>query len=114
MSEYQSSTYGDRIAGVYDLWVSAGQDTESAVGFLADLAKGGTALELGIGTGRVALPLAARGIKVQGLDASLAMIRRIREKPGGEDIRVTLGDFAGVPVQGTFHLIYVVFNTFFA
>jgi SAM-dependent methyltransferase len=114
MSEYEPSTYGERIAEVFDTWYSAGQDTDGAVEFLAGVATGGDALELGIGTGRVALPLAARGIKVHGIDASPAMIRRLRTKPGGEDIPVTLGDFAEVPVQGHFRLIYVVFNTFFA
>jgi SAM-dependent methyltransferase len=113
MGQYETSTYGDRIADVYDSWVSALQDTEGAVEFLARLA-GGEALELGIGTGRVALPLAHRGIKVQGIDASPAMIRKIRTKPGGENIQVTLGDFSEVPVHGRFSLIYVVFNTFFS
>jgi SAM-dependent methyltransferase len=113
MSEYEASTYGERIAEVYDRWY-AGQDTEGAVEFLFGLAGGGDALELGVGTGRVAVPLSARGVTVQGIDASPAMIRKIRTKPGGEKIPVTLGDFAEVPVQGLFNLIYVVFNTFFA
>ena len=113
MTDYKASTYGDRIAEVFDRWYG-GQDTEGAVDFLSALARGGDALELGIGTGRVALPLAARGLKVQGIDASPAMIRKLQTKPGGEKMAVTLGDFADVPVQGRFDLIYVVFNTFFA
>jgi SAM-dependent methyltransferase len=113
MSKYDVSTYGERIAPVYDRWY-AGQDTDRAVEFLSALAGGGDALELGIGTGRVAVPLAARGVKVHGIDASPAMIDKIRTKPGGEEIPITLGDFADVPVQGLFDLIYVVFNTFFA
>jgi SAM-dependent methyltransferase len=86
------------------------------VEFLADIAgEGGTALELGIGTGRVALPLAARGVRVHGIDASQAMVDRLREKPGGDQVQVILGDFADVSgVDGRFRLIYVVFNTFFA
>ena len=81
--------------------------------FLADLAGAGRALELGIGTGRVALPLAARGVAIHGIDVSEAMVARLRAKPGGEAIPVTIADFASVPVEGRFRLIYVVFNTFF-
>jgi SAM-dependent methyltransferase len=113
MSDYEASTYGECIAEVYDRWYS-GQDTEGAVEFLFGLARGGDALELGIGTGRVALPLCTRGVKVHGIDASPAMVRKLRGKPGGEKIPVTLGDFVDIPVQGLFDLIYVVFNTFFA
>jgi SAM-dependent methyltransferase len=90
------------------------QSTEPAVAFLAELAGGGAALELGIGTGRIALPLAERGVRVQGIDASEAMVARLREKPGGEALPVTMSDFVDVPVKGEFTLIYVVFNTFFA
>ena len=85
MAEYEASTYGERIAEVYDDWY-ASQDTEGAVEFLCGLASVGKALELGIGTGRVALPLAARGVKVHGIDASPAMIQKLRTKPGGENI----------------------------
>jgi SAM-dependent methyltransferase len=115
MPEYGPSTYGERIAGVYDAWVEpiVGHSTEAAVSFLADLAGGATALELGIGTGRVALPLAARGVPVSGIDASPAMVERLRAKPGGADLPVVIGDFAEVGVPGSFRLIYVVFNTFF-
>jgi len=95
MTDYEASTYGDRIAEVFDRWY-AGQDTEGAVDFLSALARGGDGLELGIGTGRVALPLAARGVKVHGIDASLAMLRKLQTKPGGEKIAVTLGEFADV------------------
>ncbi|MDQ3805853.1 MAG: class I SAM-dependent methyltransferase, partial [Acidobacteriota bacterium] len=71
-------------------------------------------LELGVGTGRVALPLRERGVEVHGIDASPAMVERLRAKPGGDRIAVTLGDFAEVGVGGEFALVYVVFNTFFA
>jgi SAM-dependent methyltransferase len=98
MSEYKTASYGEHIAEVYDDWYS-GQDTEGAVEFLCGLAKGENALELGIGTGRVALPLSARGAKVHGIDASPAMVDKMRKKPGGENIAVTLGDFADVPVS---------------
>ena len=85
-------------------------------GFLAELAgESGRALELAIGTGRVALPLAARGVEVYGIDLSEAMVARLRAKPGGAEIPVELGDFstalAGVGLAGEFDLVYLVFNT---
>ena len=104
--------YGDRWAAVYDD-LHAQVDPGPAVEFLAGLAGDGRVLELGIGTGRVALPLAARGIPVEGVDASAAMVARLRAKPGGEAIPVTIGDMAEVPVSGRFRLVYVVFNTLF-
>lgn len=79
--------------------------------FLAELAGEGAALELGIGTGRIALPLTERGVRVSGIDLSEAMVARLRAKPGGEEIQVTIGDFATTKVEGTFSLAYVVFNT---
>jgi SAM-dependent methyltransferase len=112
--DYGPSTYGERIAGVYDAWHEGAPDVLATVAVLADLARGGRALELGIGTGRVALPLAAQGVEAHGIDASEAMVARLRAKPGGAQLPVTIGDFAGVPVDGTFSLIFVVFNTFFA
>jgi len=113
--DYGPSTYGDRWAEVYDQWVAAlPLDTEGAVEFLAQMAGPGPVLELAIGSGRVAIPLAQRGIEVHGIDASEAMVGKLRAKPGGESIPVTIGDFADVAVQGRFRLIYVVFNTLFA
>jgi SAM-dependent methyltransferase len=114
--DYRPSTYGDRIADVYDRWFTLPDDAEPAAAFLAELAGAGPALELGIGTGRVALPLAQRGVTVNGVDASDAIVAKLREKPGGSDIPVTIGDFAAVgdQVDGTYSLVYVVFNTFFA
>jgi SAM-dependent methyltransferase len=70
-------------------------------------------LELAIGAGRIALPLAARGIRVDGIDISPAMVAQLRAKPGGDQLAVTIGDFADVPVPGAYRLIYVVWNTFF-
>ena len=105
------ATYGERWADVYDdFHTEAGP---SAIAFLADLAKGGRALELGIGTGRFALPLAATGVSVEGIDLSEPMVAKLREKPGGKDISVTIGDFADVGRPGPFDLIFVVFNTFY-
>ena len=80
---------------------------------LADLAGAGPALELGIGRLRLALPLAARGVAVHGIDASARMVEKLREKPGGAEIPVVLGDFAEVGVDGPFVLVFVVFSTFF-
>lgn len=88
-------------------------DEDDAVAFLAELAGDGPALELAVGTGRIALPLAARGIRVDGIDISPAMVARLRAKPGGEEMAVTMGDFADVGVEGTYRLIYVVYNTMF-
>lgn len=88
-------------------------DEDAAVAFLAALAGPGPALELAIGSGRIALPLAARGIRVDGVDFSPAMVERLRAKPGGEEISVTIGDFAGVPVPDRYRLIFVVWNSLF-
>ncbi len=106
--------FGERVAVRYD--ESAAEMFEPAVvdpvvDFLADLAGPGAALELGIGTGRIALPLTQRGVRVHGIDLSAAMVERLREKPGAADIGVTIGDFATTNVEGTFSLAYLVFNT---
>ena len=114
MPEYGPSTYGDRVADIYDHMPQVlGRDTGDAVATLAELAGAGPVLELGIGTGRLALPLAARGLAVHGIDASEAMVKKLRAKPGGERIPVAIGDFADVAVDGRFPLIFVAFNTFF-
>ena len=84
---------------------------EPAVSFLADLAGDGRALELGIGTGRLALPLSRRGIRVDGIELSAAMVERLRSQPGSADIDVTIGDFSTTTVNGTFTLAYLVRNT---
>ncbi|HEX2181885.1 MAG TPA: class I SAM-dependent methyltransferase [Rubrobacteraceae bacterium] len=112
--EYDAGTYGDRMAGVYDDWFGTPGNTDEVVSFLSELAGQGRALELGVGTGRIALPLAEKGIEVHGIDASEAMVEKLRAKPGGQDIPVTIGDFADVDVGERFSLVYVVFNTVFA
>jgi len=84
---------------------------EPMVDFLVERAGGGAALELGIGTGRIALPLARRGVRVHGIELSEAMVARLRAKPGAEEIGVTIGDFATARVEGTFTLAYLVANT---
>lgn len=113
MNAYDVTTYGERMAAVYDQWPAVPQNTDAIVACLARLAGPGPILELGIGTGRLALPLAQRGLVVHGIDASPAMVAQLRAKPGGEHIPVTLGDFADMAVDGRFTLIFVVFNTFF-
>src|SRR3712207_4436585 len=112
MKDYSAETYGDRIAEVYDAWYAARFDAEGLVTGLAALAGDGPVLELGIGTGRVACPLAERGIAVHGIDAPEAMVAKLRAKPGGASIPVTIGDFAEVGVSGNFSLVFVVANTF--
>ncbi len=112
MNFYSEKTYGERVAGVYDEWYS--EFDPLAVDALAELAHGGRALELGIGTGRIALPLSAKNIEVHGIDAALSMISRLREKEGGARLTITEGNFADVPVEGEFALVYIMFNTFFA
>jgi SAM-dependent methyltransferase len=110
--------FGEPVAATYDEPLDPMNSQEvvgPAVDFLAELAGGGRvlgrALELGIGTGRIALPLAARGIQVHGIDLSKAMVARLRAKPGGEGIGVTIGDFSTTRVDGTFPLVYLVYNT---
>ena len=112
MNFYSHETYGERVAGVYDEWYS--EVNFQLIDTLAELARGGPALELGIGTGRIALPLAAKGVEVHGIDAAESMISRLRDKPGGDRVTITQGNFAEVPVEGKFSLVYIVFNTFFA
>jgi SAM-dependent methyltransferase len=114
MPDYDESTYGERIADIYDELHTFLDTTEAAAEFLAAIAGRRRVLELGIGTGRVALGLVGRGLRVYGIDASPAMVEKLRAKPGGATIPVTIGDFADVKVPGQFSLIYVVFNTFFA
>ena len=108
--------FGEPVAEHYDETSDAMFDpavVDPAADVLAELASGGRALELGIGTGRIALPLAARGVEVHGIELSSAMVARLRAKPGGADIPVTIGDFTSATVgePGTFRLAYLVFNT---
>jgi SAM-dependent methyltransferase len=104
--------FAGRVAERYDRdeEMSAAGAVQPVVDFLEPLAGGG-ALELGIGTGRIALPLAARGVRVAGIDLSPDMVARLRAKPGGVEIPVAMGDFAATTVDGEFSLVYLVFNT---
>ena len=106
--------FGEDVASRYDESTAAMFDpaaVDPVVDFLAARAGDGRVLELGIGTGRIALPLAARGISVHGIDLSEAMVARLRAKPGAQWIEVTIGDFATTRVGGEFSLAYLVFNT---
>ncbi|WP_405827152.1 class I SAM-dependent DNA methyltransferase [Streptomyces sp. NBC_01176] len=106
--------FGESIAAGYD---DSAADmfqpgaVDPAVDLLAELAGGGRALEFGVGTGRIALPLARRGVPVHGIDMSRAMVARLHAKPGGDAVGVTIGDFATAEVPGTFAVAYLVFNT---
>lgn len=112
MKDYRpADSFDQAAADVYDQELRG--DEPAATEFLAELAGTGPALELAIGTGRIAIPLAAKGIRVAGIDFSEPMLAKLRAKPGGERIEVTLGDFAEVPVEGSFGLVYLVFNTLF-
>ena len=108
--------FGEEVAAEYDASCEhdpmfSAEVVGATVDFLAPLARGGRALELGIGTGRIALPLAQRGVQVHGIDLSEEMVARLRAKPGAGDIGVTIGDFATTTVDGTFTLAYLVYNT---
>jgi SAM-dependent methyltransferase len=116
---YGPSTYGDRFADVYDDWYADVTDASACTERVAALcaeAGGGPVLELGIGSGRLALPLAALGLEVHGIDASGPMVDRLRAKPGGADLPVTIGDMAVLDVPrpaAGFAVVLVAFNTFF-
>ncbi|MDK1473479.1 class I SAM-dependent methyltransferase [Streptomyces sp. 549] len=112
MTGLNDPAFFDRYAHEYDS--GHVQDPAPAVGFLADLVPpGGRVLELAIGTGRLALPLAARGFALEGIEGSPAMVEQLRAKPGGSEIPVTIGDMAEVSVDGPFQMSYLVFNTLF-
>ncbi len=105
--------WNERDAAVYDELAAdmfAPAVVDPAVELLAELAGGGAALELGIGTGRIALPLAARGVPVSGIDVSAPMVQRLQAKPGAEAIDVRIGDFATTAMPGRFSLVYAVWN----
>ncbi|HUT58470.1 MAG TPA: class I SAM-dependent methyltransferase [Planctomycetota bacterium] len=104
-------SFGEASAASYDDHPRG--DEAETVAFLAEIARGGPALELAIGTGRIALPLSGRGIRVDGIELSPAMVAQMRRKPGGDRLAVTVGNMADVPVDGNYRLIYLIFNTLF-
>jgi Methyltransferase domain len=106
--------FGEAVASRYDAMYADQAEpvvVDPAVDFLAALADGGAALELGVGTGRLALPLSRRGVRVHGVDLSPEMVSRLRAKPGAEKIGLTIGDFATTRVEGSFRVAYLVRNT---
>ena len=112
--DHDPTAYGRSIAEEYDAVYDGVLDTDATVAVLAELAEGGPVLEMGIGTGRLAVPLAARGLEVAGVEASELMVERLRAKPGGDRIPVVLGDFSAVEVPAEFALVVLAFNTIFA
>ncbi len=115
MTAFDPTVYGaSGIADEYDALYENEWETDDAVDRIAELAAGGSVLELGIGTGRLAIPLVARGIEVHGVDASEEMVAKLREKPGGDRIPVLLGDFANVDAGRHFSLVVLAVNTIFA
>jgi SAM-dependent methyltransferase len=112
MEHWDGLTFGQRNAADYDEHTTR-SDTPLTVDALARLADGGPVLELAVGTGRIALPLAARGLRVDGVEISPEMVAQLRAKPGGDELTVTIGDMADVPVDGEYRLVYVVYNTLF-
>ncbi|MGI8758532.1 MAG: class I SAM-dependent DNA methyltransferase, partial [Acidimicrobiales bacterium] len=110
-----ASTYGEAFADVYDEWYGDVSDVEGTVDTVVALAGGGPVLEFGIGTGRLALPLVGRGLEVHGIDASPAMVERLRAKPGGADVPVVVGNFADVQVRAGsgFGVVLCAYNTLF-
>jgi SAM-dependent methyltransferase len=113
MTDELRNYFGERVAATYDdsSEIFEPGAVNPVVEALAELAGSGRALELGVGTGRIALPLARRGVPVHGVDLSRAMVARLRAKPGSEAIGTTIGDFATTRVDGTFSLVYLIFNT---
>ena len=113
MNKYKPEmSFADNVAEGYDNDSIRG-DEEATVAFLERFAQGGRALELAIGTGRIALPLATKGIRVDGIDFSPSMIAKLRAKPGGNKLFISMGNFADVAVSDKYDLIYIVFNTLF-
>src|SRR5690349_6155605 len=110
-NDYDPAVYGTTIADDYDDMYESAFDTAGAVDFLAELAGRGGVLEFGVGTGRLAVPLAQRGLRVHGVDASEPMIAKMLTKPGGEQIVTTVGDFSAVEVGNDFSLVVLAINT---
>ena len=107
-----ADSFGPRVAASYDQDSHRG-DEDAAADFLAALAGSGGALEFAIGTGRIALPLAQRGVSVDGIELSEDMVTRLRQKPGGDALTVTIGDMSTVEMPERYRLVYLVFNTIF-
>lgn len=114
MRGYHDESYGDGFADVYDEWYADITDVDATTATLVELADGGEVLELGVGTGRLAAPLAHRGLRVTGIDTSTAMLDRLRGKPGGDDVTVVIGDMVDGLPDGPYSLVFVAYNTLFS
>ncbi len=112
--DHDAGSYGARVAEDYDAIYDGIFDTEGAVDYLVELAGGGRVLEFGVGTGRVALPMAARSLDVWGIDGSQAMLDRLAAKPGSVGVKTVCGDFAQTQVEGHFALVLLLVNTVYA
>ena len=112
---YGPTAYGEAFADVYDEWYERISDVGATVAGVRALAGGGAVLELGVGTGRLALPLAEAGVETWGVDASAAMLARLRVKPGADGLRIVQADMAAPPLAATgrFAVVFCAFNTFF-
>ena len=113
MAGYGPESYGDAFADVYDDWYADVTDVEACTDALAELAQGGTALELGVGTGRLAIPLAARGVSVTGVDASNAMLERLAAADPARTVMAVRADFGTEIPNGPFDVVFAAYNTFF-
>lgn len=113
MQGYDDRTYGDAFAEVYDDWYGDVSDVDATVAMVMRLAAGGPVLELGVGTGRLAIPLALGGLEVHGVDTSEAMLLQLRAKPGGDGVRCVTGDMIDDAPRGPFAVVLVAYNTFF-
>lgn len=113
MKGYEQSTYGEKVSSFYDELHPGALVTEECVSALAKLAGPGPVLELGVGTGRLAIPLAERGLEIDGVDCSPAMLERLRSKPGGEQVGAVLGDFAELAMGRAYRLVVVAADTLF-
>ena len=114
MQGYTESSYGDGFADVYDDWYPVISDVAATTDVLRELAAGGRALELGVGTGRLAIPLARTGVEVHGLDSSELMLQRMEAKPGGDAVRRHVGDMVDDIPEVPFALVFAAYNTFFS
>jgi SAM-dependent methyltransferase len=114
MRGYDPTSYGDAFADIYDEWYADISNIQATVAALVPLADGQPLLELGIGTGRLAVPLSEQGLEVHGIDTSQAMVDRMLAKPGGDRISVVIGDMATDLPPGPFGIVFVAYNTFFS
>jgi len=112
MKDYRASTYGDKVADIYDK--EYGDFDPEMIERIFEFAPNGSAFELGIGTGRVALPLLKKGMKVDGIDSSISMVNKLKAKPGSKNISIQIGDFSKFQTAKKYDVVFVVFNTFFS